>query len=83
MEKQAAQDYTFVIMEKMANLQQALQFDNKDDIIKGYYDLADSIIQLEDAIIQAYDISEADVDEFENRNFLQVEAQEEKEESEQ
>jgi hypothetical protein len=73
MEKQAAQDYTMAIMEKIAGLQQAMNLDDKNDIIAGYYDLADSVIQLEDALIDAYQISEEDIDEFEKNNFLQIE----------
>jgi hypothetical protein len=73
MEKQAAQDYTMAIMEKIAGLQQSMNLDDKNDIIAGYYDLADSVIQLEDALIDAYQISEEDIDEFEKNNFLQIE----------
>jgi len=39
-------------------------------ILANYYDLADSFLQLEEGIVTVYDISQEDVDLFEERNFL-------------
>jgi len=74
MEKHAAQDYTLVIMEKIATLQQCLLEEecDKNDIIRSYYDISDSVIQLEAALVDVFGISEEDIEKFEKDNFLNI-----------
>lgn len=75
MDKQALYDYMLKIIEKIASLQQLLldvPIDgDKQKIIAGYYDLADSILQLESGLVQLYNITDDDVALFERYNFLQ------------
>ena len=72
MDRQALMSHTMKINAKIAKLQDVLTTqEDKNSVMAAFYELDDYVSQLERGLVMLYDISEDDINEFEQSSFLQ------------
>lgn len=74
MDKQNIIAHTMKMIDSIASLRNYIQENpdlKKEEIIKKFYDIDDNTEQLERGLVQFFEITEEDVENFEKKSFLQ------------
>jgi hypothetical protein len=74
MDKQNIVAHTMKMIDSIASLRNYIQENpdlKKEEIIKKFYEIDDNTEQLERGLVQFFEITEEDVDNFEKKSFLQ------------